>query len=110
MAAKFLKSIATVFIVQLIAACVLQNADEKQKNTQMNVPVLPPTSGFDTAINGQQVGLYYIQNSKGLKAAITNYGARVVGIIFWCCCWSIWQSNCKRSFYLEWPNLSARYQ
>jgi aldose 1-epimerase len=81
MAAKFLKSIAILFIVQFIAACVLQNADEKQKNTQMNLPTLPPTSGFDTIINGQQVGLYYIQNNKGLKAAITNYGARVVGML-----------------------------
>jgi aldose 1-epimerase len=67
--------------MQLFAACVFQNANEKQKNTQMNVPTLPPTSGFDTIINGQQVGLYYIQNNKGLKAAITNYGARVVGML-----------------------------
>jgi aldose 1-epimerase len=81
MAAKFLKSIAILFIVQFIAACVLQNADEKYKTTQMNTPALPPTSGFDTTINGQQVGLYYIQNNKGLKAAITNYGARVVGML-----------------------------
>jgi aldose 1-epimerase len=81
MAAKFLKSIATVFIVQFIAACIFQNADEKHKNTQMNTPALPPTSGFDTTINGQYVGLYYIQNNKGLKAAITNYGARVVGML-----------------------------
>ena len=81
MAAKFLKSIAILFIVQFIAACVFQNADEKQKNTQMYTSALPPTSVFDTTINGQQVGLYYIQNSKGLKAAITNYGARVVGML-----------------------------
>jgi aldose 1-epimerase len=81
MAAKFLKSIAILFIVQFIAACVLQNADEQHKNTQMNTPALPPTSGFDTSINGQQVGLYFIQNNKGLKAAITNYGARVVGML-----------------------------
>jgi aldose 1-epimerase len=81
MITNFFKSIAVVYIMQLFAACVFQNANEKQKNTQMNVPTLPPTSGFDTIINGQQVGLYYIQNNKGLKAAITNYGARVVGML-----------------------------
>jgi len=81
MVSSILKSIVVVSILQLFAACVFQNTNEEQNNIQMNALALPSTSGFDTTLNGQQVGLYYIQNNKGLKAAITNYGARVVGML-----------------------------
>ncbi|MHC0445037.1 aldose epimerase family protein [Flavobacterium sp. 3-218] len=34
---------------------------------------------FDTIIDGKKVGLYWIEN-KGIKAAFTNYGGRLVGL------------------------------
>ena len=37
------------------------------------------TKNFDTIIDGKKVNLYWIEN-KGIKAAFTNYGARLVGL------------------------------
>ncbi|MWB94150.1 galactose-1-epimerase [Flavobacterium sp. GA093] len=37
------------------------------------------TKNFDTIIDGKKVNLYWIQN-KGIKAAFTNYGGRLVGL------------------------------
>lgn len=81
MVSSILKSILAISILQLFAACVFQDARENQNNTEMNIPSLPLASAFDTVINDKQVGLYYIQNKNGLKTAITNYGARVVGML-----------------------------
>lgn len=41
-------------------------------------PVLE-TKNFDTIIDGKKVALYWIEN-KGIKAAFTNYGGRLVGL------------------------------
>lgn len=45
------------------------------------IPQLPATANFDTTINGKKVSLYIIQNKNGYKAAMTNFGARMVGMI-----------------------------
>jgi aldose 1-epimerase len=37
------------------------------------------TKNFDTIIDGKKVGLYWIEN-KGIKAAFTNYGGRLIGL------------------------------
>ena len=37
------------------------------------------TKNFDTIINGKKVNLYWIEN-KGIKAAFTNYGGRLIGL------------------------------
>jgi len=78
---NYLRLIIIVIATQCYFSCVLNDDNEIKKISSMNTPVLPSTDGFDTTINGRQVGLYYIQNNKGLKAAITNYGARVVGML-----------------------------
>ena len=75
------KPIVVLLLMQIFVSCVFQDPKVNQNNTLMNIPSLPLTSAFDTVINGEQVVLYYIQNKNGLKAAITNYGARVVGML-----------------------------
>lgn len=35
---------------------------------------------FETLVNGKKTGLYILKNSKGMEAAITNYGGRIVGL------------------------------
>ena len=35
---------------------------------------------FQTVINGKKTDLFFLENSRGVRAAITNYGARVVAI------------------------------
>lgn len=45
------------------------------------IPQLPDAANFDTTINGKKVSLYIIENKNGYKAAMTNFGARMVGMI-----------------------------
>lgn len=75
------KTLIVIFFSQLFIACIFQAENTNQNPSSMNAPILPNVSGFDTTIDGKQVGLYYIQNKNGLKAAITNYGARMVGML-----------------------------
>jgi aldose 1-epimerase len=42
--------------------------------------LLAPASKFNDTLNGKQVNIYYVKN-KDIKAAITNYGARVVNLL-----------------------------
>lgn len=37
-------------------------------------------AGFVKTIDGKKTNLYVLKNSKGVEVAITNYGARAVGI------------------------------
>ncbi|MCU0382243.1 MAG: galactose mutarotase [Chitinophagaceae bacterium] len=43
-------------------------------------PVLPTASAFADTLDGEPVSLWYIRNSKGMRAALTNHGARMVGL------------------------------
>ena len=47
----------------------------------LQVPMLPKASDFDTVMDGQKVGLYFLKNAHGLQAAITNYGGKVVSLL-----------------------------
>lgn len=42
---------------------------------------LPPVENFTKTIGGKAVSLYYLRNGKGMEAAITNYGGRIVSLI-----------------------------
>ena len=42
---------------------------------------LPAAAAFDTTLDGKKVALYTLKNTKGMQAAITNWGARVVSLI-----------------------------
>lgn len=44
-----------------------------------SVKTVLETKNFDTIIDGKKVGLYWIEN-KGIKAAFTNYGGRLIGL------------------------------
>ena len=42
--------------------------------------VIPDKKGFDDSIDGKKTGLYILRNNKGMTAAITNYGGRIVSL------------------------------
>lgn len=47
-----------------------------------NLPnLLPSSDNFHSIVNGRKISLLYIRNKNGLCAAITNYGARMVGLL-----------------------------
>ncbi|MCV2485273.1 galactose mutarotase [Flavobacterium sp. SH_e] len=53
-----------------------------KENTEIkldSVKTVLETKNFDTIIDGKKVSLYWIEN-KGIKAAFTNYGGRLVGL------------------------------
>lgn len=49
-------------------------------NAQLK-PQLPPAKNFDTVVSGKKVSLFLIKSKNGFEAAITNYGAKMVGFI-----------------------------
>lgn len=74
--------------VVLLALFQFNCKDTKKENTVSketaaaatdSVPTVLETKNFDTIIDGKKVGLYWIEN-KGIKAAFTNYGGRLVGL------------------------------
>lgn len=59
-----------------------KEATVSKENTEIktdSVPAVLQTKNFDTIIDGKKVNLYWIEN-KGIKAAFTNYGGRLVGL------------------------------
>lgn len=76
--------IGCIFLIP-ISACNNGNGNKRQSNkstmdTSLNIK-LPSKENFISSINGKKTELFYIKNKNGLQAAITNYGARVVGFL-----------------------------
>ncbi|WEK37443.1 MAG: galactose-1-epimerase [Candidatus Pseudobacter hemicellulosilyticus] len=42
---------------------------------------LPAKANFDQTVQGKQVSLYYLSNKNNYRAAISNFGARMVGML-----------------------------
>jgi aldose 1-epimerase len=43
--------------------------------------VFPVPEKFEKTVNGKQVSLFTLENQNGMKAAITNYGGKVVSLL-----------------------------
>jgi aldose 1-epimerase len=73
--------------VVLLALFQFNCKDNKKENTSKETVAIQSdstktvleTKKFDTIIDGKKVGLYWIEN-KGIKAAFTNYGGRLIGL------------------------------
>jgi aldose 1-epimerase len=76
--------IAAVVLLALFQFNCKNNKGETAKEVSQEIvtdsvkPVLE-AKNFDTIIDGKKVGLYWIEN-KGIKAAFTNYGGRLIGL------------------------------
>ena len=53
--------------------------DSSKPKTSIVAGISNPAA-FEKSIDGQQTKLYVIKNNKGMSAAITNYGGRLVGL------------------------------
>jgi len=42
---------------------------------------IPPASAFQTTIDGKKTDLFILKNTKGMEAAITSYGGRIVSLL-----------------------------
>ena len=67
------KLIPFLAIVAMIACSSQKKAEDKS--------VFLNASAFDTTIDGKAVHLYTLKNDSGITVYLTNYGARIVGII-----------------------------
>jgi len=74
--------------VVLLALFQFNCKDKKKENTISkestevttdSVKTVLEAKNFDTLIDGKKVNLYWIEN-KGIKAAFTNYGGRLIGL------------------------------
>lgn len=74
--------------VVLLALFQFNCKDNKKENTVSkestevtadSVKTVLEAKNFDTIIDGKKVNLYWIEN-KGIKAAFTNYGGRLIGL------------------------------
>lgn len=82
---KKLKQIIAVLLCVGMAAIGCKNKKEPDNNTKKAViteqkPADLDPANFKDTINGEEVKLYKIQNSKGMEAFFTNYGGRFVSL------------------------------
>jgi aldose 1-epimerase len=70
------------FLSLLAFAC---NEDRQQSNTTATATdslavIIPERGRFQDTIDGKPTDLFVLSNSKGMRAFITNYGGRIVGL------------------------------
>jgi aldose 1-epimerase len=83
---NIMKKILIPVVILLLFSCNNNSATEANDmhlNTLSTVeqPSLPSKAKFDTLMDGKQTTLYFIKNKNNLQAAVTNYGARMVGML-----------------------------
>ncbi|MGB3007962.1 MAG: aldose epimerase family protein [Chitinophagaceae bacterium] len=75
----------TAAISLFIISCNNNPAEKKDiaadSTANGKTAVLPLKEKFDTVVDGKTTTLFYLKNKNNLKAAVTNYGARMVGFL-----------------------------
>lgn len=67
------------FPLLLVGAFCFASCNQNDSTASGTQQFLGPEK-FDTTLDGRKVSLVMLENSKGMKAAVTNYGARMVGL------------------------------
>lgn len=62
----------TLLIIMNLASC----SEKPGNSTESNLPV--KAEDFKTTVNGKKTDLFVLENKRGMKVAITNYGGRIV--------------------------------
>jgi aldose 1-epimerase len=86
MKSNFLRSVLPLCMA-LLAAC--NSATKTKVVTEVvtssadsaSSAFIPPKSGFESTIDGKKTDLYILKNNKGMAAAFTNYGGRLVSLL-----------------------------
>ena len=82
MRSKFLNSaLLTSFIILLLASCHSALTNKKMDDPHNKINELPDSRNFNAQIDNKQTALYILKNKNGMKAAITNYGGRLVSLM-----------------------------
>jgi aldose 1-epimerase len=77
-------------LVLFLPACIISLAACNQSATKTSSAsnmtdsttnvTLPPSSGFEKTIDGKKTHFYTLKNKNGVQAAITDYGAHLIGL------------------------------
>lgn len=73
---SLLSRVGLLFLFMLTVGCQKKQSESKSTSTETTLPV--ERKDFQTTINGKQTDLFVLKNEKGMKVAITDYGARIV--------------------------------
>lgn len=65
-------------IALLLSACAAHNGQQSQEQNAAKSSTGLDPANFQTTLDGKQTDLYTLENSRGMKVAITNYGGRIV--------------------------------
>ena len=80
MSKSFLLVIIAAFPV--LYSCHDNNENKKKESVNSSQSLLlPAKASFDTVIAEKKVSLFYLKNDKQYSAAVTNYGARMIGFL-----------------------------
>lgn len=75
-------SLMLLVATQLMLSC--NDSDNEQSSTKgdstSKASIYPDSAAFNKVIDGVQARLFVLKNDKGMSAAITNYGGRIVGL------------------------------
>lgn len=85
---NFMRTPATKLLPAFIAVIALVNQSCKgpaqkkdSKDTAAIEAAIPDSANFNSTVDGKKTHLYLLTNKNGVKAAITNYGGRVVSLL-----------------------------
>lgn len=82
MSGPFLFILSSIMITALFSCGNTQEKGNTTSGTDSTKQVsIPDGSGFRAVIDGKQTELYTLSNKNGMKAAITNYGGRLVSLL-----------------------------
>ena len=69
-----------IILPMLLWAFTVTSCRNKGETKSTSGLHLPQKENFEHEIDGKQVGLYFLKGNDHFTVALTNYGARVVGI------------------------------
>ncbi len=75
-----MKNLIPLFLISLMFACGKPSSQENAAEAEADSVYLKKED-FQKEIDGKQTDLYVLENENGVTVYLTNYGARIVGII-----------------------------
>src|SRR5690349_1755052 len=79
---SFITSLLITSVIVSMYSCSNSETKTTETNTADSTAVAATdATSFQDTINGRATNLYVLQNSKGMKAAVTNYGGRLVSLL-----------------------------
>ncbi len=76
---KLFCSLSTAIIV-LVLACQPAAQEAADEGHSLDGPFMPKLEDFEKEVDGKKVKLFYLEHPSGIKAAVTNYGGRLVSL------------------------------